>query len=273
VKVWNAIPTSDINANVALGDDDLTGPGSGGCGDAILNSPAGLAIAGGKVFVADYDNSRVLIWNSIPTDSGIAADLVLGQDAMDECLANDVNHDGVGGDSGASSSTLANPTAVWSNGTKLIVADSGNNRVLIWNTIPTTNAQPADVVVGQVDFTATGSATGADGLSEPWDVISNGTQLVIADSDNNRVLLYETMPSTDGALADVVLGQGDFTHVTENDQNQDDSQDTEASANTLYWPSGPSARRDSADQLGNQDQEAVQTLETDGSLPRFGQPA
>jgi hypothetical protein len=32
------------------------------------------------------------------------------------------------------------------------VADLGNNRVLIWNSIPTTNQKAADVVVGQKDM-------------------------------------------------------------------------------------------------------------------------
>ena len=32
-------------------------------------------------------------------------------------------------------------------GTRLIVTDLGYNRILIWNTIPTSNAQPADMVV------------------------------------------------------------------------------------------------------------------------------
>ena len=48
---------------------------------------------------------------------------------------------------------LRNPTAVASDGVRLVVADTDSNRVLIWNTIPTQNNQPADVVVGQPDFT------------------------------------------------------------------------------------------------------------------------
>ena len=35
----------------------------------------------------------------------------------------------------------------------IAVADTDNNRVLIWSTIPTSNGVPADVVVGQPDFT------------------------------------------------------------------------------------------------------------------------
>jgi WD40 repeat protein len=44
--------------------------------------------------------------------------------------------------------------AVSSDGVRLFVTDLGYNRVLIWNSIPTQNNQPADVVVGQPDFTS-----------------------------------------------------------------------------------------------------------------------
>ena len=45
------------------------------------------------------------------------------------------------------------PTAVASDGVHVVVADTNHNRVLIWNRIPSVNNQPADVVVGQPDFT------------------------------------------------------------------------------------------------------------------------
>ena len=55
----------------------------------------------------------------------------------------------------ATPTTLRLPTAVASDGVHLVVADTNHNRVLIWNRIPTTNNAPADVVVGQPNFTST----------------------------------------------------------------------------------------------------------------------
>ncbi len=49
---------------------------------------------------------------------------------------------------------LLSPVSVTSDGQRLYVADLGHNRVLIWNSIPTANQQPADVVVGQPDMTS-----------------------------------------------------------------------------------------------------------------------
>ena len=42
-----------------------------------------------------------------------------------------------------------NAVAVSSDGVRLFVTDLGFNRVLIWNSIPTANHAPADVVVGR----------------------------------------------------------------------------------------------------------------------------
>ena len=43
------------------------------------------------------------------------------------------------------------PRFALSDGTRLFVADGGNDRVLIYNTIPTQNAAAADVILGQPD--------------------------------------------------------------------------------------------------------------------------
>ena len=44
-----------------------------------MRGPSGLWIQNGKLYVADTQNHRILIFNSIPTSNGAAADLVLGQ--------------------------------------------------------------------------------------------------------------------------------------------------------------------------------------------------
>ena len=102
----------------------------------------------GKLYVADMANNRVLIWNTVPTNSNTPASVVLGQPDMSSTTANN---------GGISGSSLNLPRSVYSDGTKLYVADQGNNRVLIWNTIPTVNNMTADVVLGQLGFT-TGTA-------------------------------------------------------------------------------------------------------------------
>ena len=60
-----------------------------------------------------------------------------------------------------------------SDGTSLYVADGGNDRVLIYSTIPTANAVAADIVLGQTDFVTDAPTDGADTMNAPlslaWD--------------------------------------------------------------------------------------------------------
>jgi hypothetical protein len=75
-------------------------------------------------------------------------------------------------------------------------------------------------------------------MNSPWGVASNGNQIFVADYANNRVLIWNSIPGMHGAPADVVLGQGDMTHVMQNDDNQDAATDAAPTARTLNYPDG-----------------------------------
>lgn len=97
---------------------------------------------------------------------------------------------------------------------KVLVSDRAQNRVLIWNAVPDTNFKPADVVVGQTDFVTATKGTAADKLYEPMGMTATPAgQLVVAERQNNRVMIWNTFPTTNGAAADVVLGQDNKTSV------------------------------------------------------------
>ena len=247
IVIFNTAPTaSGAAANVVVGQAGFASPVTA-CTQTGMSRPESMEVVGGKLIVADSNNNRVLIWNTIPTSNGQPADVVLGQGDFTHCSGNDDLQTGVTGT--ASARTLYYPSGIWSNGTKLIVADASNNRVLIWNTIPTTNFVPADTVLGQSDFThkafnddlqtgATSTIPSARTLSFPYYLDSNGTQLFVADQSNNRVVVWNSIPSTNFAPADRVLGQADFIHGVSNDDNQDGSADSGPTARTLSSPSG-----------------------------------
>lgn len=211
VSIYPDIPTTGpTNTSVIIGQTDNISKTSG-CTASTLQTPYSVSVTDNKVVVADYANNRVLIWNSIPTTDGEDADIVIGQNSMTNCLRNDSNGDGVA--DVPTGQTLSAPTAVWTDGEKLIVVEEGNVRILIWNTFPTTNFQAADVVLGQPDFTtvnATGTSATKFNLSESG-LDSNGEQICLADTGNHRVLIWNSFPTTSNQAADVVLGQADFT--------------------------------------------------------------
>ncbi len=101
----------------------------------------------------------------------------------------------------------------------IYVADSGNNRVLVWKSATNfTDGAMADAVIGQKDrFTtfAQGPATGfSSGLSSPTSVAVDGSgNLYVADSGNNRILRFPrplNQPE-DVKLPDMVIGQANFS--------------------------------------------------------------
>jgi hypothetical protein len=180
----------------------------------------------GKMIVVDTEAHRILIWNSAPaySDSQIlhqsVPDVVIGQASASEKRLNSA---------GISAASLNSPSSVVVHGQSLIVADTGNNRVLIWNTIPTASGTPANVVLGQADFVSIapnrGASADAGALNRPsfagvFD-IDGAEKLVVVDSGNNRVLIWDVIPTTSGVVADSVLGQPDPTTTAAGDDHQD----------------------------------------------------
>lgn len=265
VLIWNAIPSSiNQQPDVVIGQNDFNGVGLnfGGTGSTPsskgLRGPQGVWIQNGSLYVADTQNHRVLVWNRIPTENGASADLVLGKPNFTTFVQVDLTTGGAN----ATASNLLNPVSVTSDGTRLYVTDLGHNRVLIWNTLPNQNAQPADIALGQPDVTTTAdqnsqaannvtrlcASTGTDSagtalyppvcdatLNFPRFALSDGTRLFIADGGNDRVLVYNSVPTRNGQPADVVLGQASLTELQSSDPNRISSADSIRTPMSLAW--------------------------------------
>ena len=167
---------------------------------SVLGAAQGVAYAGNRLFVADGNrlgalpvNNRILIYGNVssfiprpdallpqhrpcPACVGLP-DTVLGQPDFDASDASDL----------PDTPGLNNPSAVHSDGIRLAVADTNNNRVLLWNTIPTTNGVEPDVVLGQSDFSGRFPETSATGMRGPQGVWLDGGRLFVADTQNSRV--------------------------------------------------------------------------------------
>ncbi len=235
VLLWNTIPTTNgAPADVVLGQSSFDSVKAVAVDAKSLRAPQGVWIQDGRLFVADTQNHRVLIWNSIPTQNEQPADVVVGQANLNVAVEPDLTLATVE----ARADTLLNPVSVTSDGVRLYVSDLGHNRVLIWNSIPTTNGKAADVVIGQKDFTGslandvqnlcdplldangdpkTDATTGdtlyparcGRTLDFPRYALSDGTRLFLADGGNDRVLVYNQIPTQSAPAPDAVLGQVD----------------------------------------------------------------
>ncbi|HXE64110.1 MAG TPA: hypothetical protein VN519_11255 [Bryobacteraceae bacterium] len=260
VLIWQNLPrVSGQPADNVIGQRDMIHNATSVPPTATsLRGPSGVWIYNGKLFVADTQDNRILIYNKIPTSNNVAADVVLGQPNFTTFIEPDLTQK----NATPTANNMQTPVSVTTDGQRLFVADEAQNRILIWNTIPTTNGAAADIALGQpnvnsaisnysytinsatVDadnnptditpvlcsstaaYAATLGQTGANAvdtttgtklypprcaatLSLPRFALSDGTRLFVADGGNDRVLVYNSIPTASGQPADAVLGEPD----------------------------------------------------------------
>jgi sugar lactone lactonase YvrE len=214
-------------ASLVLGMPNFTSVGGGPSQTKVGRSggggPTGLAFdSSGNVWVADYDNSRVLRFDA-PFTNGQPASIVLGQP--------DFTSSSAGTPPTASSLNKPESLAVDSAG-NLWVADTANSRVLMYRP-PFQNGQRASLVVGQALFNSSTAPNPPTAFSLRYPRSTRfdpSGSLWIADT-SNRILGYDP-PFANGQAAATVLGQADFVSV---------SAPNPPTASSLRFPFGPVA--------------------------------
>lgn len=197
--------TNFMNASLVIGQANFTTNSSTTNQSTNYGTTSSVISSQGKLACGSQSARRILIWNQVPSANGAPADIVIGQPNF------------TAANSGCTQSQMSfvEGIAFTPDGNKMVAADAGNNRILIWNTVPTNNFQPADVVIGQTNFTTNTSGIAADKLNYPSGVIiTPDGKLIVSDMYNNRILIYNSIPTTNGASADVVIGQTNFTTST-----------------------------------------------------------
>ena len=175
-----------------------------------LYNPSGVAVdANGNLLVADSGNGRVLRFAAPFAQAGVsgeAATLVLGQLSFTQY------------DPTPRAQTMSTPygIALFSDGS-LAVSDAAQDRVMVFQR-PSggdfTNGQAAAHVFGQQDFSGVGVGSGIGNLSSPRQVSIYSSaffadQLYVADTGNNRIVLYNNARvASNGASASYVLQSG-----------------------------------------------------------------
>ncbi len=101
------------------------------------------------------------------------------------------------------------PMNIATDGKRLLLADTRNNRILIWNSIPDGNVEP-DLVLGQDNFTTNNPGSGLNRLNWPVGVTAAQEKVVVADTYNNRILIWNTFPTANAQPADLYIN---FSHL------------------------------------------------------------
>ncbi len=197
---------SNMSRNVALptstsGFQDKTG----------LRFPVGVTLdSAGRIYVAD-GLGRVLVYSSNPLPAATAALRLLGLIRLAQ---------------GQPAPTRPNeiefglPMGLVMLGNQLGVVDQGWHRISIFDPIdqwpadsPTASSPAARTEIGQASFAVSKGSAAANGLRSPAQAAFSGTELFVADTFNNRVVVFPQgaiSGPAGSATATRVLGQRDF---------------------------------------------------------------
>ncbi len=192
VLMWTRPPDSPRReADLVLGQphprarDEAAGRGLDAVG---MRWPHAVWVTEGRLFVADAGTSRIMIWDRIPDRDGAPCDRVLGQpDMVSEGHNRGRNEPGP--------ATLAMPYAltVLADG-RLVVADTANSRLLAF-AADAPSGSAALALAGQPDASSRGDnrwrPPARDSLCWPYGLSHRGRRLAVADTGNDRVLLWE----------------------------------------------------------------------------------
>jgi len=209
----NGIPEPDQPADVVLGQPDASSHSENRGGDAGPRSfrwPHDITGTEDLLLIADAGDHRVLGWSPHP-DCDRDADVVIGQPdftGSEEWPYGPHTND-----------RFRFPYSVCLDGPRLAVADTANNRILLWDGIPDgpvcrgadgvdggtvwcgadgaeggTVWCGADHVLAQPDFGSNGenrwTSVQRDTLCWPYGLSLRGDRLAVADSGNNRVMIW-----------------------------------------------------------------------------------
>ncbi len=242
-------------------------------GDVILDHPSGLATDGGALAVADRWHNRVLYWRSAPA-SNTPPDRVFGQSDPRRV------------DAGGGRGQLASPASVAlsPDGRWVVVADTRNDRVLLWNGVPEKDGAPADVLLDLPQVTrkippeqpawlprglppavsderpSPGPTPGlprfgpSAPLRWPWGVWTDGQRLAVVATHGASILLWNRIPTEDNGAPDLVLvtpGIRSPRAVTSDGKSWFAVADVDPAGaqrmRTLFWSSYPTNRHQMPD--------------------------
>jgi len=189
VLVWNDVPQQNGQpADLVLGQvsfqcrDESAGMDAGPLG---MRWPHAVSQVDSSIVVADAGSNRIMVWRTMPDRPGSPCDFVLGQG---DTASLEHNRGRYLPDAG----TLNMPYGLASLRGWLIAADTANSRLLGWTQL--SSGAAADALAGQVDFGSKGDnrwqAPVRDSLCWPYSISPCGDVLVVADTGNNRVMLW-----------------------------------------------------------------------------------
>jgi DNA-binding beta-propeller fold protein YncE len=225
-----------MNASCVLGQPDFTTV-TAGTTQSVMRNPWSTVVdtANNWLFVSDYNNNRVLLFDVRPEGSGSQS--LCGESTTG--IANGMNASCVLGQTDFTTLTLDSTQSkmfrpvgldIKASANILFVSDYGNNRVLLFDirgegsgsqdlcgtsTTGIATGMNASCVIGQSNFTANSASAAA--LSSAPGVTYNpsNNRLYVSEQGNNRVSVYNIGDLANGMAKEDVIGQQEVDYTYE----------------------------------------------------------
>ena len=194
--IWNQLPQENGQpADVVLGQPNRSSRDENGGSNANAFSMRwchDITVWDNNLVVTDAGNNRVMIWSGIPLENNSPCTVVLGQKGFDSV---EINR----GVYFPKANSLSMPYGVAATQDWLLVTDTANSRLLAWKkprSILSLQDADADLVIGQDNFHSKGENRDyglptRDSLNWSYGINVHDNTAVIADSGNNRILLWK----------------------------------------------------------------------------------
>ncbi len=195
-----------VTSTVATGITNMT--------TTALMAPQGIGFdPAGRLLVSD-GLSRVVVYAAGINANGAVATRILGVDTSTATT-------------NATQIRTVSPLGVTGTSVGVVVADTGNSRVLLFPTVdqwPAASTQfspSATEVVGQTSYTVSMANQGngdasASSFNFPTDVAASSTELYVCDFENSRILVFPLSTAGIAGAATRVIGQLDFPYFAPN---------------------------------------------------------
>ncbi|MFP5519445.1 MAG: hypothetical protein ACLGGX_06045, partial [Bdellovibrionia bacterium] len=191
-------------ANYVIGQIDFTSNTANALADNAknLNKPSGLKVIDNKLFVADRNNNRVVIFDLPIQQNSPSATFAIGQTTVSSINPG-----------GNAANQLLGPVNIASDGSTLAIVEITGNRVKVFNTIPSSSGPTADFVIGANDFGDAPEApftpyTTFSGFQKSAAIFDG--RLHVVDNGYNRIKVWNLASISSGAPPNQCIGQSDW---------------------------------------------------------------
>jgi NHL repeat len=193
VLMWNGLPQRHgAAADLVLGQPDFDHRDENGGGTpsaASMRWPHAISFPAGGLCVADAGNNRLMLWQRAPAENNRPCDVMVGQAGVHGVEHNQASYY-------PDAACLNMPYGAVVAGELLVVADTANSRLLAWRIAELTRFDAnACALAAQADWNSKGDnrwlPAARDSVCWPYSVaMQGGDTLLVADSGNNRVMLW-----------------------------------------------------------------------------------